>query len=81
MNVTEYYEYKKDADAQKQAAKAEEEKKKKEDKEKDSERIKNAVTKTATVVSNIPHYAKLTGAAALLGLLGSGINKVKEVLD
>ena len=78
MNVSEHYEYKKNADAQKQAMKEEQEKEKKSKNEQDKERIKDAVTKTATFVTNIPHYAKLTGAAALLGLLGSGVGRFKE---
>lgn len=84
MNVSEYYEYKKENDEQKNQAKAEAEsqikEERKEKNEKDKERLKNAVEKTTTVITNIPHYAKLTGAAALLGLLGKGVDKVKEVL-
>lgn len=82
MNVSEYYEYKKQNDEQKNLAKAEVESQKKEQRkekaEQDKDRIKNAVEKTATVVTNIPHFAKAAGVAALLGLIGGGVKKLTK---
>lgn len=81
MNVSEYYEYKKDNDKKIADYKEQQEKEKKASKkarsEKDKERIKGAVEKTVSVVSAIPHFTKAAGAAAILGLLGAGYNKVK----
>lgn len=81
MNVSEYYEYKKDNDKKIADYKEQQEKEKKANKkaksEQDKERIKGAVEKTVSVVSAIPHFTKAAGAAAILGLLGAGYNKVK----
>lgn len=83
MNVSEYYEYKKDNDKKIDdfnAKKEEVEKKEKQEKKNKSvEQVKNAVGKTVSVVTSIPHFAKTAGIAALAGLLADGYNAVKNM--
>ena len=82
MNISEYYEQKKDNDKQIADYNAQMEKEKKEQKkekdEKTKEQLKGGVEKVTTVVSAIPHFAKATGLAAILGALGAGANALKE---
>lgn len=82
MNISEYYEQKKDNDKQiaEYNAQQEEEKKekKKEKQEEQKEKLKKGVETATTVVTNIPHYAKATGLAAILGALGGAANWVKD---
>lgn len=85
MNISEYYENKKENDKQIADMKAELEKEKKAQKkekaEDSKEKLQKGIEKTTTIVSNIPHFAKATGVAALLGLLGGAADKIKEKFD
>lgn len=79
MNVSEYYEYKKENDkkiddfnARKEEA---EKKERKEKHDKTKEQVKDTIEKTVTM---IPHFTKLAGAAALTGLLAAGADKIKN---
>lgn len=85
MNVSEHYEYKKNNDKQIADFKAEEEKKhteeKKQKKEQQKEQLKNAVSKTTSVITNIPHFSKAAGVTALLGLIGTGASQLKNLFD
>ena len=85
MNISEYYENKKENDKQIADMKAELEKEKKAQKkekaENSKEKLQKGIEKTTTFVSNIPHFAKAIGIAALVGLLGGAANKIKEKFD
>lgn len=85
MDISEYYENKKENDKQIADMKAELEKEKKAQKkekaEDTKEKLQKGIEKTTTVISNIPHFAKATGVAALLGLLGGAADKIKEKFD
>ena len=76
---------KKENDKQIADMKAELEKEKKAQKKEKAENTKDklqkGIEKTTTIVSNIPHFAKATGVAALLGLLGGAADKIKEKFD
>ena len=82
MNVSEYYEYKKDNDKQIADYNAQMEKEKKEQKkekqEKTKDQLKSGVEKVSTVVSAIPHFTKAAGLAAILGAIGSVANNLKN---
>lgn len=82
MNVSEYYEYKKDNDKQIADYNAQKESEKKEQKkaksEKEKEQLKNGVEKVTSVISAIPHFTKAAGLAAILGTLGSVANNLKN---
>lgn len=82
MNISEYYEQKKDNDKQIADYNAQLEKEKKEQKkakdEKTKEQLKGGVEKVTTVVSAIPHFTKAAGLAAILGALGGAANWVKD---
>ena len=82
MNVSEYYEYKKDNDKQIADYNAQMEKEKKEQKkekqEKTKDQLKKGVETATTVITKIPNFAKVTGAAAILGMLGSVANNFKN---
>ena len=76
MSVSEYYEYKKGNDQQIADYKAEQEKAKDEQKKEKDEQTKE---KIKDVITSIPHFTKVSGAAAIAGLIGAGINKAKEL--
>ena len=79
MSVSEYYEYKKGNDQEIADYKAEQEKAKDEQKKEKEEQTKEKIKNVVETVSSIPHFAKLSGAAAIAGLLGAGAKKAKEL--
>lgn len=82
MNISEYYEYKKDNDKQIADYKAQQEQEKKSARkaktEGTKEQIKKGIDKATTVATVIPHFLKATGAAAILGALGNAADWVKD---
>ena len=82
MNISEYYEYKKDNDKQIADYNKQQEEEKKENKqkkdEKTKEQLKSGLEKITALPETISHFTKVSGAAAILGALGAGANALKE---